>query len=181
MRTRGFTYIGIMIFIAILGIASMAAVTSADFFSRRNAEGELLAIGDEFNQAFLSYYNKTPAGTAHFPRTLDDLVRDPRYPGIMRHLRRIYPDPLTGKAEWGLIKAPEGGIAGVYSLASGTPIRQRQSDLYQSTPLQSAPDQSVSAEGGGGYADWQFGYYTATNQNVPLPAQSTPSANASAQ
>jgi len=34
-----------------------------------------------------------------------------------RHLRRLYPDPITNSAERGLVKAPDGGVMGVYSLS----------------------------------------------------------------
>ena len=41
-----------------------------------------------------------------------------------RHLRRVYADPMTGKAEWGLIEAPGGGgIMGVHSLSQEKPIK----------------------------------------------------------
>lgn len=180
MRQHGFTFVAILIFLAILGVASMATITSAEFFTRRSAEGELLAIGEEFNQAFLSYYNRSPAGTRRFPAKLEDLVRDPRFPGTVRHLRRVYPDPLTGKTEWGLLKSPEGGLAGVYSKAPGEPLRHIDLLIETAAPppgttLSSAPAQSVpEAPVATTYADWRFGYYTAIRQPTPVPSQSSP-------
>lgn len=42
----------------------------------------------------------------------------------VRHLRRIYPDPLTGRSEWGMVEALDGsGIAGFYSLAETEPFK----------------------------------------------------------
>jgi len=88
------------------------------------AEETLLAIGIEFRNALASYANATPVGQNRRPKSIDDLLRDPRYPQVRRHLRQRYVDPLTGRAEWGLVQAPDGtGIAGIYSLAKGTPIQ----------------------------------------------------------
>jgi len=55
---------------------------------------------------------------------LEDLLKDPRYPNIRRHLRKIYVDPITGKAEWGVLKSPDdSGIIGVHSLSTAVPIK----------------------------------------------------------
>jgi type II secretory pathway pseudopilin PulG len=159
---RGFTFIALMIIVAVLAIASMATMSSAAGFSRRAAENELLAIGEEFNHAFLSYYNQSPNGTSRFPASLADLVHDPRYPGTKRHLRRIYPDPLTGKAEWGLIPAQGGGILGVYSLATGQPMHRYP---FGPEAIGQTGVQEVAS-----YQDWQFGYLQATRQTAPRAA-----------
>ena len=33
-------------------------------------------------------------------------------------------DPLTGSADWGVVKGPDGGVIGVYSQAPGKPLKQ---------------------------------------------------------
>lgn len=119
----GFTYLGLLIFIAIMGMVAAATVTAGSVMQRRMHEDELLRIGSQFQAAFKIYYESSPVGQRHYPSELIDLIRDPRYTSVRRHLRRIYVDPLTGRAEWGIIKAPEGGIMGVYSLSEETPIR----------------------------------------------------------
>ena len=43
---------------------------------------------------------------------------------MLRHLRRLYRDPLTGSADWGVVKGPDGGVIGVYSQAPGKPLKQ---------------------------------------------------------
>jgi hypothetical protein len=42
---------------------------------------------------------------------------------VRRHLRKIYVDPMTGSAEWGVVKQPEGGIVAVHSLSHARPLR----------------------------------------------------------
>jgi hypothetical protein len=49
-------------------------------------------------------------------------MKDPRHPSTRRHLRKLYADPMTGKATWGLVQAGGGsGIAGVHSLSDEKP------------------------------------------------------------
>jgi type II secretory pathway pseudopilin PulG len=116
----GFTYLSILFVIAIMsgGLAMVGQVWHTD--AAREKEAELLRIGDEYRKAIERYYM---SGPRQYPRNLSDLVRDSRQPGTVRHLRRLYPDPITGANEWGLIKSPDGGIAGVHSLSEARPLK----------------------------------------------------------
>jgi type II secretory pathway pseudopilin PulG len=123
----GFAYLILLLAIALIGLAAATAVQLGATMARRDAEQQLLAIGAEFEQALRSYAG-VPAGArwvpaARGPRTLEELLRDPRVPGVRRHLRQIYADPMRGKAEWGLIYDAQGFIVGVHSLAEGKPIK----------------------------------------------------------
>src|SRR4029078_2163166 len=72
--------------------------------------------------AIARFYEGTPGGVKRYPRTLEELLKDPRTPGTQRYLRQLFPDPLGGK-EWGIVKAPDGGVAGVYSLSEEKPLK----------------------------------------------------------
>ena len=61
-------------------------------------------------------------GAREWPKTLEDLLLDRRWPEVRRHLRRIYVDPFTGKPEWGLIMHGD-RIVGVHSLSESLPLR----------------------------------------------------------
>lgn len=122
-REQGFSYLALLIFLAILSVAASATIQAGSFAQRRAAEQELLAIGSEYRQALISYAKLTPAGQLPYPQSLDDLLRDPRVPGVVRHLRQVYPDPLTGKSEWGLLRGPEDRIIGIHSLSEAAPIK----------------------------------------------------------
>lgn len=120
----GFTYLGLLFFIALLGVATAATIQVGSISQRRAAEEELLAIGKEMRNALISYANATPAGQKRTPNSLHDLIRDPRFPLPRRHLRKVYADPITGKAEWGLVELKQGsGILGIYSLSTAQPIK----------------------------------------------------------
>lgn len=119
----GFTYLGLLIFIAVVAIASAATLQMGSILQRRAAEEELLEIGAEYQNALLGYANATSVGQKSRPDSLQDLLKDPRYPNL-RHLRKLYADPITGKEEWGVIKAPDGsGIVGVHSMSNAAPVK----------------------------------------------------------
>lgn len=142
----GFAYIGLLLFLAVVGAISAGVVSSGAALGQRSAEDELLWVGAQFRNAVRSYY-EAGAGGRRFALTLQELMRDPRFPGVRRHLRRIYPDPLTGKEEWGIIEAPGGGIMGVYSKAAGRPLKI---DLF--------PEEFATFAGKAKYSDWAFAY-----------------------
>jgi len=119
----GFTYIALLIIVAVIAAVATAALGAGVAIQQRDTEAELLAIGLEFRQALQSYADATPAGQPTEPREIAELLRDPRYPGVRRHLRRIYPDPLTGQMEWGMVRLPDGRISGMHSLSKTPTIR----------------------------------------------------------
>ncbi|BCG02458.1 hypothetical protein PPGU19_070260 (plasmid) [Paraburkholderia sp. PGU19] len=120
-------YLALLIGIAIIGVAAAGTIQLGALYQRRMAEKELLYIGDQFQRALLSYADNSPVGLPTQPRTLDELVRDPRYPNPMRHLRRVYADPMTGKPDWVLILSPNGQtIVGIHSASHEHPIQLRQ-------------------------------------------------------
>src|SRR6266496_2554939 len=119
---RGFTYLGLLIIIAVMGAGLAAFGELFSHAAQREKERELLFIGNQFRGAIASYYNKSP-GAKLYPRKLEDLLEDKRFPMPQHHLRRVYGDPMTGKAEWGMVEAPGGGFMGVYSLSEETPVK----------------------------------------------------------
>ncbi|HZO01481.1 MAG TPA: type II secretion system protein [Burkholderiales bacterium] len=141
---HGFTYLTILFLLAIMsgGLALAGEVwhTSAT----REKEAELLFIGNEYRKAIERYY-LAGSGVRQYPKTLADLVKDPRQPGTVRHLRKLYPDPITGKDEWGLVKSADGGFAGVHSLSEAAPVKTAGFAV-----------RDASFEGKTKYAEWQF-------------------------
>jgi len=124
-RSGGFTYLVLLISVAIIGIVAVATTRFGVLVEHRFAEEELLTIGAEFQSALISYANSTPNGLSPYPTSMQDLLKDPRYPTILRrHLRKIYFDPLTHKSEWGTVASIDGrGIIGFYSLSTDEPIK----------------------------------------------------------
>lgn len=119
---RGFTYIGFLLAIVVMGILLSAASQVWHTAQKREREAQLLFAGNEYRRALARYYFSTPGNTERYPRSLEHLVKDPRYPAVRRHLRRLYPDPMTPSGEWGLVMAGE-LIMGVYSQSDDEPMK----------------------------------------------------------
>lgn len=120
-RAAGFTYVGLLIAVAVVAAGAATTLGAGANLQLRDNEAELLAIGREFRRALQAYAEATPVGQPDAPKELTELLRDPRYPGVRRHLRRIYPDPLTGKSDWAIVRSPDGRIIGLHS-KSMTPV-----------------------------------------------------------
>jgi len=142
----GFTYLGLVITVAIIGVAAAGTLQLGAVMQRRTAEEQLLDVGTEFRAALKAYADATPAGLPRAPRALQDLVRDPRYANPRRYLRKVYADPMTGSDKWGLMLTPEGnGILGVYSLSKEKPIK-----------IANFPQVYQSFENQASYSKWIF-------------------------
>lgn len=120
----GFAYLALLISIAIIGVAAAGTIELGAIYQRRVAEKELLYVGGEFQRALLDYAENTPLGQPTQPHTLDELLLDPRYPNPVRHIRRLYTDPMTGKADWVLVMGLDGQtIIGIHSASTARPIQ----------------------------------------------------------
>lgn len=125
----GFTYLGLIVFVFIIGLVGAATLKVEALLRRAQLEKELLETGAQFSAALDSYAAATPRGQPRAPLSLDDLLRDKRFPNPRRHLRKVFVDPVTGKPEWGLVRAGEAGpIIGVHSLSQATPLKQANFD-----------------------------------------------------
>ena len=145
-RLVGFTYLGLLFAIAIVGItlSTVGVVWSTQI--RRDKEVELLFAGDQIRMAIGHYY-ADPAGARAYPQALADLLEDKRWPQAHRHLRRLYIDPMTASTDWELILAPEGGIMGVASRSQDKPIK-----------VAGFATGDAAFEGAECYCDWKFVY-----------------------
>ncbi len=140
---RGFTYLAVLFLVALMGIAATGTAIVWRVEQQRANEVELLFAGGEFARAIEAFRAVSPSVPQPWPRTLEDLLRDPRTPGIRRHLRKIYTDPFTRSNEWGLVRTPQGGIVGVHSLSRTRPIRRN-------------PVPGMTIRDGGTHAEWLF-------------------------
>ncbi len=162
-RERGFTYLTVLFVVAMMsgGLALIGEVWHTA--NVREKEAELLHIGNEYRKAIERYYLSGPQ--RQYPKKLSDLIQDPRQPGIVRHLRRVYPDPITGKDEWGLVKSADGGFAGVYSLSEDAPLKTSGFGV-----------RDASLEGKTKYSEWQFAFAPAQAAAKPGAVAAKPGA-----
>ena len=162
-RARGFTYIALLIAIALLGagLGLAGSIWSTD--AKRERELDLLFAGDQIRRAITAYHDEAPAGQPNrFPAKLDDLVQDRRWPTTKRHLRKIFIDPMTGSREWVLVRAPDTTIIGVNSSSEAPPLK-----------LAGFPDEYANFAGAKSYRDWQF-VYVQPQANPQAPGATPP-------
>jgi len=149
---RGYFYVSLLLFVVLVGISLMAVSEVWSQRAQREREEELLFIGQQYRQAITHYYATSPKGAFRFPHSLEDLLDDDRDPNRRgHHLRRLYPDPITGRSDWGEVTLADGSIVGVYSRSTEQPLKQK-GFLSRDRTFE---DQSH-------YADWVF--------RSPLPA-----------
>ena len=146
-RQSGFTYLTILFVIAVVGVMLAATGINWSQASQREKERELLFVGDQFRSAIALYYNRTPGPVKRFPEKLEDLITDTRYNPPQHYLRKLYRDPILNQMQWGIIRAPEGGIMGVHSLSDDAPIKTSNFEYP-----------NMAFEGAHKYADWVFAY-----------------------
>jgi type II secretory pathway pseudopilin PulG len=144
---EGYTYVGLLIFVAVFSLISAGTLRVGVTAQRRVAEQELLERGLALTRALESYARATPAGQSGSPKVISDLLRDPRYQKtVVRHLRRIEVDPMTGRAEWGVVMSEDNRwINGFHSLSDQKVWRR---DFVP--PFQDFVDKPF-------YRDWVFG------------------------
>lgn len=166
-RCTGAMLLLVMFIVAVIGILLSVAGPVWYTERQRDKEAELLWRGEQYAHALAGYYAASPGPARQYPQQLEQLLLDQRQPNTVRHLRRLYRDPFTGRKEWGLIKDGSGGITGVYSLGKGVPLKQAGFDKSK-----------AKFTGAKSYADWTFiadpGNTAASPAPAPGPASNQP-------
>lgn len=128
-KQQGVTYLILLFLLATLSVGLTVVGESWATRSQREKEAQLLTVGAAYRAAIGRYYDSSPGPQKGYPATLEDLLTDPRVPFPRRHLRQLYPDPITGRADWMLIRASDGGIIGVASSSEAAPIKRAGFEL----------------------------------------------------
>jgi type II secretory pathway pseudopilin PulG len=140
----GFTYIGLLALIVLIGLLLAAAGEVAGTTAQREREMELLWIGHQYRDAIARFYRINH----QYPAALEDLVETAsggEQP--TRYLRRLYRDPMTRATDWVLIPALSGGVMGVASASTRAPLKRARFD-----PI------DVGFEDAEAYTGWVFIY-----------------------
>lgn len=141
----GVVLLAVLGFVLVSTLAATVMVEWAQTRAQREREEQLLFVGDQYRRAIASYAAVAgPGGAQSLPQSVDDLLEDRRLPMGMQHLRRPYPDPFTGSADWELIRDGR-GILGVRSRSQKEPLKKS-----------GFPDRYKHFEGRTSYSDWAF-------------------------
>jgi len=161
-RQSGFTYLFVLMLIALIGMGLAAAGTLWRTDAQRAREVELLFIGNQYRQAIQSYY-ELDKNAPRLPQSIDELLEDKRQPDIVRHLRRAWRDPFTGDA-FELVPAPNGaGFSGVASRSTLAPLKKAGFD----------PRDEAFAEAAS-YAEWHFVFTPPAPSAQPVRLDESP-------
>lgn len=159
----GFTYMGMLVAIIIIGITSLVVAQTWKSVSRIQKERELIWCGHQFRNAIRGYYEYRKALHSgnpgnYYPTELKDLLSDPGQAGGYSWLRKIYVDPMTGKDDWVLVRTA-GGVKGVRSASDAEPLRKAGFDVDDS-----------GFTGKARYSEWVFEYPpVVTYAGPPIP------------
>ncbi len=145
-RSRGLTYIELLVAVSVLLVIAAAAIPLARWNEKRQREEHLRGTLKILRGAIDQYHKYSEAGLIaqkdvsqmFYPMSLDELVdgvevADPTSPNAkkLKFLPRIPPDPMTGEAEWGLRSYQDDwdsdswgseNIYDVYSLSDGVAL-----------------------------------------------------------
>lgn len=144
-RQQGFSYLIAMFLVAALALVSVRALENTMTAERREKERDLLMVGHAYRDAIGNYYLNSPGTAKVYPPELAALLLDERTTRLRRPLRKLYRDPITGNADWGVVRTDEGTVKGVYSLSTLKPYK---SDGF---PVELSGRANASQ-----YRDWQF-------------------------
>lgn len=162
---RGVACLTTLALVMIMGIMLAKTGQSWQQLMQREKEQELLFRGSQIQTALNRWHY--PAGAQHVATPLSELnylLRDPRVPGTVRHLRRLYGDPMTN-SPWELIRDPVRGIIGI-----------RSSSLQRPFKLDGFPENLKQLTNKKSYREWEFiaraTYVPAVD--VPRPVERSP-------
>jgi type II secretory pathway pseudopilin PulG len=160
-RAAGFSYLGLLALVALIGILLAAAGEVTRTATQREREAELLWVGHQYRDAIGRYL----ATNHRYPAQLADLLGGTLAGGeggagaagassgsgmsalTFRAIRRLYRDPMTNATDWTPVPSPDGSIMGVASSSTRAPIKK--------AGFEDDDAAFVDAES---YAAWQFVY-----------------------
>lgn len=162
--TRGLVLLAVL---ALLVLAGLVALVGAQVWAttlQREREAELLFVGDQYRRAIDSYWHASPAPVKTLPTSIEQLLADDRFPRPVRHLRRAYVDPVTGRP-FALIKLGN-GIVGVHSTDRSAPLKRS-----------GFPPRYLDFEQAAGYDQWRFVFAAPRRPGAGTPTAASPRNN----
>jgi type II secretory pathway pseudopilin PulG len=163
----GVTYLAALMIVVVMGILLGKAGQTWTAAMQREREEELLFRGLQIQRALQKWHQ--PRSGEHVATkltNLNDLLKDPRTPQTVHHLRRLYRDPVS-KKDWLLIMDPTKGIVGVKPDSDAAPLKQNGFSGELNT-----------LAGKQKYRDWEFRYRpttpTISTKNTTTTTTTTP-------
>ncbi|MEJ2471687.1 MAG: hypothetical protein P8Y91_04305 [Desulfuromonadales bacterium] len=172
----GLTLMVVLVMVVIIGLTLGIAGSTWKATMQRAKEKQLLWVGDQYRRAIESYFlmarSRTAGsrGPATYPTNLEDLVKDPRSVETVRHLRKIYKDPMTGD-DFDVIRL--GGVTtdqATNGTAVGPIIGVRSASQDEPFQKDGFPEEYSEFNNATRYSDWAF-VFKPTAQQKQTPNQ----------
>lgn len=166
------TLFTVLFAIMVIGLMLGLAGQTWSQVMQREREEELFFRGNQYRRAIESYCTTGHGGVqGSYPRSLEDLLKDPRSLQPKRHLRKRYLDPFTNE-EFELIGAG-GSVEGetitaqsfgtIKGVRSNSPLKPFQKDGF--------PEEYATFKNADSYSKWEFIYtpMSVPQQQIPTP------------
>lgn len=114
-RSSGFTYIGVLLAIAVLSVGVTAVVEVWTTTGRRQQLIQLNWVGAQYVNGVRGFYESTPGSIKIYPKNVEELLEDTRGLLIRRHLRSEYRNPFGFPVE--PLHDREGRMRGIRTMA----------------------------------------------------------------
>ncbi len=152
---RGFTMAAVVMIMAVMAIMLTVAVEAVSFQQRREKEAELIFRGRQIVEGIRLFRSRN----GRFPMQLAELAT-----AKPRALRKVWKDPITGKADWVPIFLGQGGTTVPIGIAMPTPTpgpAGPQPGTDARGPVvgvhsRSCADSIMVLDGHTRYCDWKF-------------------------
>jgi len=99
-RAGGYALLTVLLLATLVATAGLGVALSQRLERDREREQALLWYGRQIERALLAYHESTPGVTdpalREWPRALGELLEDRRFLPPRRHLRQLWPDPVSG-------------------------------------------------------------------------------------
>lgn len=126
VRQAGFTYLWVLVAVALVGIGLAATAEVWVTSSGRARLDQADWAGAQYAQAIGSYYASSPGGAQLYPDGIAALLEDRRGPVVRRHLRSAYRNPFAADGQWELVRGGDSRVRGVrLALPEGLEPRER--------------------------------------------------------
>jgi type II secretory pathway pseudopilin PulG len=131
-KQAGFTYLWVLVAVAIGGVGLAAASEVWTTTSRRAKLEQADWAAAQYTQAIGSYCAFSPGSGGTYPDSIDALLEDRRGPTTRHHLRYAYRNPFATDGQWELVRGADARIRGLrVMLPAGLEPRER---VYVYTP-----------------------------------------------
>lgn len=109
-RQKGFVYLWVLFALAVTLTLLSVQIEVTSHQVEKSRQRELRWVLAQYQSAILSYRQSTLGTSDYRLESLERLVRDERDGIVRRHIRKLYPNPITGRLDWVIVRGQDGQV-----------------------------------------------------------------------